>query len=196
MRPFLQRLSRAQTSSATYLALAPGSPPASAHPRARTRYAVAAASAETPRPPCTCTAMVCGLRRFLGHEYERRWRQLRALVGFVIQKPRRAPRQIAASLHRDRDVGERMGDALQGRDRHTQRVAGFGELCRNRHGLFDQARQRRGGQYSPLIQCALVFRQRVGPACQHDAGVCGSRIDPGHRQPADVVHLRRPGCRR
>jgi hypothetical protein len=38
----------------------------------------------------------------------------------------------------------------------------------------------------------LVFRQRIGPTCQHDAGVGGSRIDPGHRQPADVVHLCRP----
>ena len=41
-----------------YLALAPGSPPANAQPRARTRYAVAAASADTPRPPWMCTAIV------------------------------------------------------------------------------------------------------------------------------------------
>ena len=44
-----------------YLALAPGSPPASDHPRARTRYAVAAASAETPSPPWTCTHIVAAL---------------------------------------------------------------------------------------------------------------------------------------
>ena len=52
------RPSRAATISAMYFALTPGSPPASAHPRARTRYAVAAASADTPRPPWTCTATV------------------------------------------------------------------------------------------------------------------------------------------
>ena len=58
LRPGLSAASRAATMRAICLALAPGSPPASGHPLARTRYALAAASAETPSPPCTCTAMV------------------------------------------------------------------------------------------------------------------------------------------
>ena len=179
-----------------YLALAPGSPPASAHPRARTRYAVAAASAETPRPPWTCTRHRRGLGRLLGHEHERRRRQLRALVGLVVEEPRRAARQVAAALHGDRDVGQRMRDALQRRDRHAQRVAGLGELRGDRHRLLDEADQRRRGQHPPFIQRPLVFRQRVGAAGQHGPAVGGGGIDPRHRQPADVVDLRRAGAER
>lgn len=134
------------------------------------------------------------LRRFLGHEHERRGRQLRPLVGLVVQEPGRAPGQVAAALHGDRDVGQRVRDALQRRDRHPQRVAGLGELGRDRHGLLHQADQRRGGEHAPLVKCALIFRECIRSAGQHGAGVGRRRIHPGHGQPADVVHLRGAGA--
>lgn len=135
-----------------------------------------------------------GLGRLFRHEHERRGRQLGAFVGLVVEEPGRAPRQIAAGLHGDGDVGQWMGDALQRRDRHAQRVAGLGELGGDGHGLFYQAHQRGRRQHPPLIQRALIFRRRAGAAGQDGSGVGGGRIHPGHRQPTDVVHLRRTGA--
>ena len=64
------------------------------------------------------------------------------------------------------------------------------------HRLLDQTHQRGCGQHPPLIKCPLVIRERIGAAGQHRAAVGGGRVDPGHRQPADVVDPGRGGCRR
>ena len=136
------------------------------------------------------------LRRFLGHEHERRRCQLRTLVGFVVEEPRRPPRQVASALDGDRDVGQRMRDALQRRDRHAERVAGLGELGGDGHRLLDETDQRCRGEHAPFIQCPLIFGERLRSAAQHGAVVGGGGIDPCHRQPADVVDLDRSGPER
>jgi len=192
MSPFLNGF-RGATSSAMYLALAPGSPPASAHQRARTRYAVAAASAETPRPPCTCTAMVAAFDASSAMKTNADGASSGRSSGSLSQEPRCTTRKIAPALHGDRNVGKRMGDALKRRDRHTQRVA----------GLANSAAMVIVSSTSPVSAAAISTRHSSSarwysakasdPLGQHDAGVGGSGIHPGHRQATDVVDLCRPG---
>ena len=137
-----------------------------------------------------------GLRRFLRHEHERRGRQLRPLVGLVIQEPGRAPRQIAAALHGDRDVGQRMGDALQCRDRHAQCVAGLGELGRDRHGLLHQPHQcrRRSAPAIHPVPVGIPLTRRIRWPAR-----CGCRRPPDPPRPSAVGRCCPPwsgACRR
>ena len=193
MCPFLNGFRGRRRARRCILALAPGSPPASDHPRARTRYAVAAASAETPRPPCTCTAMVAAFDASSAMNTNADGANSGRSSGSLSrnQAARRARLRPPCTVIAMLASGWEM--PCKRRDRHTQRVAGLGELRRDGHRLLNQPGQRRGHQYPPLIQRSLVFRQGLRPARQHDAGVGGSRIDPRHREPTDVVDLCRPG---
>ena len=97
-------------------------------------------------------------------------RQLRALVGFVVEEPRGPARQVPPALHGDRHVGQRMRNTLQRRDRHPERVAGLGELRGDGHGLLDQADQRGGRQQPPFIQRQIDISRAPRRRCPAPCG--------------------------
>ena len=91
--------------------VAPGSPPASGQPLARTRYARRGRLGRDAESALHVHGHRGRLGGFLGHEHEDRRRQLRPLVGLVVEEPGGAAGQVAAALHRDGHVGQRMRDA-------------------------------------------------------------------------------------
>ena len=77
-----------------------------------------------------------------------------------------------------------------------ERVPRLGELRGDRHRLLDETDQRRSRQHSPFVKRPLVFRECLRAACQHRATLGAGRIDPRHRQLADVVDPGRAGVER
>ena len=111
---------------------------------------------DTPRPPWTCTAMVAAFDASSAMNTNADGASSGRSSGSLSRNHAARRARSRPPCDGDGDVGERMRDALQRGDRHTERVAGLGELRGDRHRLLDEADQCRARS------AAAIHRARVG----------------------------------